>query len=65
MKTITTYITDDGKEFNDVFQARKHECDLKGHQLEFYNKNMGIQSELNENTYMKFCKNCHQQIIIK
>lgn len=65
MKTIITYITDDGKEFNNQFEARRHECELTQHSWEFYSKNMGMQKLQDENTHMRFCKNCTKQELIK
>jgi hypothetical protein len=65
MKVIMTYITDDGKQFDNQFEARKHECELKEHKWDYYNKNMGQQKQQDENTVMKFCKNCHIQVMIK
>lgn len=64
MRTEVTYITDDGKKFNNQFEAKKHECTLIGHNWEFYNKNMGLQKEMNDTAYMKFCRHCHAQEII-
>lgn len=64
MRTIVTYITDDGKEFNDIFRARRHECELTEHKWEFYNENMGLQKEFNEKTHLKFCKRCSKQELI-
>lgn len=61
MKTIITYITDDGKKFDDVFHAKRHQCELTEHTWDYYNKTMGQQKELNEQTHMKFCKNCNKQ----
>lgn len=65
MKTIVTYITDDGRKFNDIFQAKKHECELTEHVWEYYNKNMGLQKEFNQDTHMKFCKRCQKQQFVK
>lgn len=64
MKTIITYITDDGKEFNDVFQAKRHECELTVHNWEYYDKNMSIQKEDNSKTGSKFCKYCSKQEVL-
>ena len=61
MKTLITYITEDGKEFNDVFQARRHECELTEHRWDYYAQNNNIQKEFNSETKFKFCKNCCKQ----
>ena len=65
MKTEITYITDDGKRFSDVFAAKRHECELTEHKWDYYNKNMGLQKDLNEDTHMKFCRNCSKQELVK
>lgn len=61
MKTIITYITDDGKEFSDMFQARRHECKLTKHDWEYYDKKMNRQKEENSETGTRFCKFCSKQ----
>jgi superfamily II helicase len=61
MKTIVTYITEDGKTFDNVFEAKRHECELTTHRWEFYNKNMGLQKTMDEQTHLKFCKHCSKQ----
>jgi len=65
MKTIITYITDDGKEFTNQFKAKKHECELTSHVWNFYNDNMGLQKEEDENSKVAFCKNCGTQRMLK
>ena len=60
-----TYITNDGKEFDNKFDANKHECELTSHKWEFYNSNLGLQNEEDEDTKMKFCKKCSKQIMLK
>ena len=65
MRTIITYITDDGQEFNDQFSAKRHECELTKHNWEFYNEKMGLQKEQNELTHMRFCRHCTKQELIK
>jgi hypothetical protein len=64
MKTIITYITEDGKKFDNQFEAKRHECELTEHRWDFFNKTMGLQKEFNELTHMKFCKNCGKQVMI-
>ena len=61
MRTEITYITIDGKRFDNSFEAKKHECTLTEHKWEFYNQNMGLQKEFNQDTHMRFCKKCHKQ----
>jgi hypothetical protein len=65
MTTRIIYTTIDGKEFNDRFSATKHECELTEHKWEFFNENMGLQKEQDENSKVKFCKKCVSQIILK
>ena len=65
MKTIITYITEDGKQFDNVFDARRHECETTQHTWEFYNANMGIQKEKSDDTHMLFCKKCQKQQMVK
>lgn len=65
MKVITTYITDDGKKFDNQFDAKKHECELTNHTWDCYNENMGLQKKQNEKTHMLFCKHCGKQEMIK
>lgn len=64
MKAIITYITEDGKKFENQFEAKKHECELTSHKWEYYNHNMGAQKEQNEETHVKFCKHCNKQEIL-
>ena len=64
MRTIVTYITDDGKEFTEMFQAKKHECEMSNHRWEYYTKDMVKQIDLDNKTTQKFCKSCHTQILI-
>jgi len=59
------YITNDGKEFDNSYEAKKHECELTSHVWEFYNSNLGVQKEETEDTKMKFCKNCSKQLMLK
>lgn len=61
MKTIITYITDDNKEFSDMFQARRHECELTEHNWEYYDRKMNVRKEENNETGSKFCKFCSKQ----
>jgi hypothetical protein len=65
MKVIMTYITDDGKQFDNQFEAKKHECELTEHKWDYYNENMGQQKQQDEKTAMKFCRNCHTQVMVK
>jgi len=65
MRHKITYITSDDKEFDNQFEAKKHECELTSHKWDFYNSSLGIQSEETEDTKMKFCKNCSKQIMLK
>jgi hypothetical protein len=65
MKTIITYITDDGQEFDNIFSARRHECELTQHTWEFYTKNMGLQKQMDYTTHMQFCKKCQKQEILE
>lgn len=65
MKTIITYITDDGKKFEDKFEAKKHECEMTEHIWDFYNENMGLQKEQNGNSKVAFCKHCGSQKILR
>ena len=64
MTTVTTYITDDGKEFGEMYQAKKHECELTEHKWEYYTVNLVRQREFNEETHQKFCRYCHTQILL-
>ncbi len=65
MKTIITYITDDGKEFTDGFQAKRHECELTEHNWEYYDQIMSLQKKLTNDTRVKFCRNCSKQVVLK
>jgi hypothetical protein len=65
MRTIITYITDDGKEFDNQFIAKKHECELTSHDWDFYNENLGLQKEQDEHTHMLFCKKCSTQKLLR
>lgn len=66
MKTIVTYITDDGKEFDNKFEAKVHECELtSSHEWQYYNENMGAQKEQDEDSKVAFCKKCGKQEILK
>lgn len=65
MKTIVTYITEDGKQFDNAYDAKKHECDMTEHTWEFYTEGMGIQKEQSDDTHMLFCKKCQRQQILK
>jgi hypothetical protein len=65
MKAIITYITEDGKKFDDIFQAKRHECELTEHKWEFYNENMGLQKVQDERSHLKFCKYCSKQEVLK
>ncbi len=64
MRTEITYITEDGKKFDNQFLAKRHECELTEHKWEFYSKNGGLQKEQSELTHMKFCKHCSKQEMI-
>lgn len=64
MKTIITYVTDDGKEFNDVFQARRHECELTDHKWDYFDTIGNKQKQNNENTKVKFCRFCSKQEVL-
>jgi hypothetical protein len=61
MRTEITYITKDGKKFDNQFSAKRHECELTEHNWEFYSKNGVLQKEQNELTHMRFCKYCGKQ----
>lgn len=61
MKTIIKYITEDGKEFDNIFQARRHECELTQHSWEYYTKDMSLQKQKNHETHTQFCKKCSKQ----
>jgi hypothetical protein len=65
MKTRIIYITEDGKEFDDVFRARRHECELTQHTWEYFNENMGLQKARDEKTRLKFCKTCSKQVLLE
>lgn len=65
MTTRIIYTTTDGKEFDNKFDASKHECELTTHRWEFFNENMGLQKEEDENSKIKFCKKCQTQIVLK
>jgi len=64
MKHKIIYITEDNKEFDNQFEAKKHECEMTNHIWEFYNKGTGIKKE-EEDAYMKFCKRCNKQVKLK
>ena len=61
MRTITTYITEDGKEFTSIFEAKRHECEMTAHKWEYYTKNLVKQAVLNQDTAQRFCKYCQKQ----
>ena len=61
MKAIITYITDDGKKFDNQFSAKKHECELTSHNWDFYTENMGLQKEQDTDSHMALCKHCGKQ----
>ena len=63
MRHKIIYITIDDREFDNQFEAKKHECLLTSHNWSFYDNNGGLQKEENEKTQMKFCKNCNEQKI--
>lgn len=63
MRTEITYITEDGKKFDNQFLAKRHECELTKHKWEFYSER-GLQKEKNELTNMRFCKHCSKQEMI-
>lgn len=63
--TKTTYTTEDGKTFDNQFDAKKHACELTSHDWEYYNENMGLQKEQNEESKVAFCKKCRKQRILK
>ncbi len=65
MKAVITYITKDGKEFDNKYEAKKHECDLTSHDWQYYNENMGLQKEQNEESKVAFCKKCNKQRMLK
>lgn len=65
MRTRITYITEDGKEFDNKFNAKAHECELTDHSWEFFNENMGLQSEERNDSKLKLCKNCTKQVILQ
>lgn len=65
METIITYITKDGKKFDNIFEAKKHECELTSHRWDYYNENMSLQKERDENSKVRFCKYCSKQEILK
>lgn len=61
METRIIYITDDGREFEDSFQAKRHECDITSHDWEYYNERMSMQKQMDENSKIRFCKKCSKQ----
>lgn len=61
MRTRITYITEDGKEFDGLFQAKRHECEMTSHRWEYYTENLVKQPELTLQTNQRFCKSCHKQ----
>lgn len=65
MKAIITYITDDGKKFDNQFSAKKHECELTSHAWDYYTEKMALQKEQDEQTHMLFCKHCGKQEILQ
>lgn len=64
MITKIIYITDDAREFEDLFEAKRHECDLTSHKWEYYNENMGLQPARNEKTKIRLCRHCNKQEIL-
>lgn len=65
MRTRVTYITEDNQEFDNQFDAKKHECELKDHIWDFYAKGMALQKKQDAKTIVKFCKHCHKQVFLK
>ena len=63
MRTEITYITEDGKKFDNQFLAKRHECELTQHKWEFYSER-GLQKEQDNSTNMKFCKHCGKQEMV-
>lgn len=65
MRTKIIYTTLDGKEFTNQFDAKKHECILTRHNWEYFNENMGLQKQQDENSKVRLCKSCNTQEILK
>lgn len=65
MESRIIYTTFDGKEFTDKYQAKKHECELTNHVWQYYNADMGMQKECNDDSKVAFCKKCNKQEILK
>lgn len=65
MKAIITYVTEDGREFNSKYEAKKHECELTTHTWDYYNENMGLQKQQDENSKVAFCKKCNMQKMLR
>lgn len=61
MKSRIIYTTSDGIDFDNSYDAKKHECKLTAHKWEYYNSNLGLQKEQTEDSKMRFCKYCSSQ----
>lgn len=64
MRAVSTYITDDKKEFDNVFEAKRHECELQGHKWIYYKEGISIQQNFTESdneSVMRFCNKCTKQ----
>lgn len=65
MEARIIYTTIDGKEFDDKYQAKKHECELTTHNWQYYNENINVQKERNDESKFAFCKKCNKQEILR